>query len=178
MGIFAVVVIILLVVFVVYRIYFVEKKEEGNAISRYLVCTKIDLRNYVLLEGSEYGNTNYEARVMYINDTIHDMNFTVSQHFSNEQSTRVFTDKLLAEYNIYTGKNDIARSNITTTFTNVDNIGKMVLAIKGAVLNNKIAPLVMLDSADKNMTLGDMQNQYERKKFSCSVSEEDMVLSD
>lgn len=169
---------ILLIIFVAYRINFVGKNGDGDVTSRYLVCVKRDLKNYVLLEGSEYGNANYEVRAMYVNDVVHDMNFTVSQHFSNEQSARVFTDELQAEYNIYTGQNDVVRRDITTTFTNVDNIGKMVLAIKGNVLNDKIAPLVMLSSVNKNIALNDMQSQYEEKGFFCSVSEEDMVLSD
>ena len=60
----------------------------------------------------------------------------------------------------------------------MDNIGKMVLAVKGKALNNRNAPLFMLDDYNKNLNVGDMKNQYETKGFSCSISEEDMVLSD
>lgn len=178
LSILAIVVMSLLVGFLVYRFHFVEDNERNGVVSKYLMCAKKGVKDYVLLEDERYDSVNYEARALFVNDNIYDINFVASQYFSNEQSTRVFTDELQAQYNIYTGKNDIARRDIATTFTNIDNIGKMVLDIKGNALNEKIAPLVMLDSVDKNTMLGDMQNQYEGKGFSCSISEEDMVLSD
>ena len=173
-----VVAIIFLIGFLVYKLFFEKGSEDPASVSRYLMCTGKSVENYVLFDDNKYNDVNYEVRTMFIDDVIYNMNFIVSQSFFDEESTRRFTDDLLAYYNGYIGKNDVIKRDITTTFTNVDNIGKMVLAVKGKALDNRNAPLFMLDDYNKNLNVGDMKNQYETKGFSCSISEEDMVLSD
>lgn len=171
--------IVFLIGFLVYKLFFEKESEDTASVSRYLMCTGKSVDDYVLFdEDNKYNDVNYEVRTMFIDDVIYNMNFIVSQSFFDEESTRRFTDDLLAYYNGYSGKNDVIKRDITTTFTNVDNIGKMVLAVKGKALNNRNAPLFMLDDYNENLNVGDMKNQYETKGFSCSISEEDMVLSD
>ena len=171
--------IVFLIGFLVYKLFFEKESEDTASVSRYLMCTGKSVDDYVLFDDdNKYNDVNYEVRTMFIDDVIYNMNFIVSQSFFDEESTRRFTDDLLAYYNGYSGKNDVIKRDITTTFTNVDNIGKMVLAVKGKALNNRNAPLFMLDDYNENLNVGDMKNQYETKGFSCSISEEDMVLSD
>lgn len=178
-GMVIVTAIVFLIGFLVYKLFFEKESEDTASVSRYLMCTGKSVDDYVLFDdGNKYNDINYEVRTMFVDDTIYNMNFIVSQSFFDEESTRRFTDDLLAYYNGYTGKNGVIKRDITTTFTNVDNIGKMVLVVKGKALNNRNAPLFMLDDYNENLNVGDMKNQYETKGFSCSISEEDMVLSD
>ena len=178
-GMVIVAAIVFLIGFLVYKLFFEKESEDTASVSRYLMCTGKSVDDYVLFDDdNKYNDINYEVRTMFVDDVIYNMNFIVSQSFFDEESTRRFTDDLLAYYNGYTGKNGVIKRDITTTFTNVDNIGKMVLAVKGKALNNRNAPLFMLDDYNKNLNVGDMKNQYETKGFSCSISEEDMVLSD
>lgn len=172
------VVAVFLFAFFVLRFLYTEDDGTKEAENKYLVCNAKDKDNYPLLAGTEYNMANYEARLSYINDKIYDINFIVSQRFSNEQSAKAFVDKIQARYNIYTGNNKIQRTNITPTFTSVDNIGKMVIAIRGNAFDKKMAPMIMLDEADENTSAEDAEKMYQQNGFSCSMEEKDMILSD
>lgn len=174
----AIIIVVFLFAFFVLRFLYTEDDGKKEAENKYLVCNTKDKDDYALLEDTEYNAANYEARLSYINGKIYDINFIVSQHFSNEQSAKAFADKIQAGYNIYTGENKIQRANITPTFTSVDNIGKMVIAIRGNVFNKKMAPMIMLDGADENTGVEDAERMYRQNGFSCSMEEKDMILSD
>ena len=151
---------------------------EDDTVSGYLVCKKSNDLNYVLLSSIDGKNINYESRIIFLNNNIYRVNFIVSERFSNESLTAAFTDKLQAAYNIYMGENNIPKSNIITTFTNVDNIGKMVISMNGGAFGSKTAPLVMLKGVDPGAGSEAVKKYYEENGFSCSVEEQDMVLSD
>lgn len=176
--ILSVVVVVFLFGFFVLRFLYTEDDGTKEVENKYLICNAKDKDDYPLLADTEYDSANYEARMSYVNGKIYDINFIVSQHFSNEQSAKAFTDRIQAGYNIYTGNNKIQRANITSTFTSVDNIGKMVIAIRGNVFNKKMAPMIMLDGVDENINVDEAKEKYQKNGFSCSIDEKDMVLSD
>ena len=102
----------------------------------------------------------------------------VSKRFSNEESTSIFTTRLSSAYNDYMGEYDISKKLIVKTVTNVDNVGKMVISIEGGKFIDKMAPLVMLDSIMTQSGADEVQEYYEKNGFTCSVDEQDMVLSE
>ena len=100
------------------------------------------------------------------------------KRFSNEESTSIFTTRLSSAYNDYMGEYDISKKLIVKTVTNVDNVGKMVISIEGGKFIDKMAPLVMLDDTMTQSGADEMQKYYEKNGFTCSVDEQDMVLSE
>lgn len=166
-----------LVGFLVYRFNFVDKGASGDKVSKYLVCNSSSVQKYALLDDTS-NNVNYESRVMLIDDKIYRVNFIVSERFANEDTARAFTDKLHGAYNKYLGKNEIPQKDIIMTVTNVDNVGKMVISVEGGKYSNNMAPLVMLDGIDKSAGSETIKEKYEKSGFTCSVDEQDMVLSD
>ena len=172
----AVAVILGLVGFLVYRFNFVKEDMTNDTVSKYLVCNGTGVGKYVLLGDDK--NVDYEARVIFLDDKIYRVNFVVSKRFSNEESTSIFTTKLGAAYNDYMGGYDIPKKLIINTVTNVDNIGKMVISIEGGKFTDEMAPLVMLDSIMTQSGADEVQEYYEKNGFTCSVDEQDMVLSE
>ena len=172
----AVAVILGLVGFLVYRFNFVKEDMTNDTVSKYLVCNGTGVGKYVLLGDDK--NVDYEARVIFLDDKIYRMNFVVSKSFSNEESTSIFTTKLGAAYNDYMGGYDIPKKLIINTVTNVDNIGKMVISIEGGKFTDEMAPLVMLDSIMTQSGADEVQEHYEKNGFTCSMDEQDMVLSE
>lgn len=172
----AVVVILGLVGFLVYRFNFVKEDITNDTVSKYLVCNGTGVGKYVLLGDDK--NANFEARVIFLDDKIYRVNFVVSKRFSNEESTSIFTNKLSAAYNDYMGEHDISKKSIINTVTNVDNVGKMVISIEGGKFTDEMAPLVMLDSTMTQSGADEVQEYYEKNGFTCSVDEQDMVLSE
>ena len=172
----AVVVILGLVGFLVYRFNFAKENIANDTVSKYLVCNGTGIEKYVLLGDDK--NANYEARVIFLDDKIYRVNFVVSKRFSNEESTSIFTTRLSSAYNDYMGEYDISKKLIVKTVTNVDNVGKMVISIEGGKFIDKMAPLVMLDDTMTQSGADEMQKYYEKNGFTCSVDEQDMVLSE
>lgn len=178
MMVLAIVVAIGLVVFAVYRFSIVEDAEPDDTVSKYLTCEATDVDNYTLTQGMDEQNVDYEARMMFLDEQIYRANFVISKRFDDESATNLFTDNIMAAYNNYVGKNGISKKMIVSSVTNVDNIGKMVISIEGGNFTGKMAPLVMLDSASVDMGADEVQDYYEGNGFKCSISEQDMVLSE
>lgn len=178
MMVLAIVVAIGLVVFAVYRFSIVENAEPDDTVSKYLTCEATDVDNYALTQDMDEQNVDYEARMMFLDEQIYRANFVISKRFTDESATNLFTDNIIASYNNYVGKNGISKKMIISSVTNVDNIGKMVISIEGGNFTGKMAPLVMLDSASVDVGADEVQKYYERNGFKCSISEQDMVLSE
>ena len=173
----SVVVILCGVVFVAYRVLYTRDEGPRDIGGKYVVCGAKDMTGYELLRGTGYDSADYEARLLFANDGVYDMNFAVSRVFEDEASAKAFTGELHAKYNIYMGDNKIPSKGITPTFTGVDNTGKMVIAIKGDAYKEKLASAVMLDGVD-NMNADEVTEHYKKLGFDCSIEEKDMVLSD
>ena len=174
----AVLVLIGLVGFVIYRFSFVENDAQNDTISKYLVCGATDINGYTLTEENDVDGIDYEARMIFLNEKIYRVNFVVSRKFYDEKSTNLFTDRLSAAYNDYVGKNDISKKLIINTVNNVDNVGKMVISIEGNNFTDKMASLAMLDGTMVGASADEVQEYYEKTGYTCSIDEQDMVLSE
>ncbi len=174
----ATVVTIGLVVFIVYRFNYVENAKPDDTVSRYLVCNANNLDSYLLTKDMGEQDVDYEARIMFLDEQIYRANFVISKQFPSADDTHYFTDRIVAAYNNYIGNNNISKNLIINSVSNVDNIGKMVISIEGGKYTDKMAQLVMLDGVNTSVSADEARNHYEQNGFICSVSEQDMILSE
>lgn len=142
----------------------ITKKETS-----YLLCNGSDNKDYNLLSGTDYTGSDFEIRIIFINGEPSNYTFIVSKQFADEESARVYSNKLQANYNIYVGENNIDRHGLLPSYSHVDNVGKMTLSVVAAAINNLTAPLVLLDRNGITATVPeDFKAYFENIGFTCT----------
>lgn len=162
-------IIILILIFLPRTTIQISNTEQDEII--YLTCNKAGLsKDHPLLSDMDIEDVGYEVKIKFVNDSTSEFSLMISKEYSNIYAAEDFVNRLQANFNIYVGERNISKEGLNPTYTFVDNVGKMVLSIKGDYLAYDNVPLLMLGNDIVNKKeLSDYEIFLSKRGFTCNT---------
>lgn len=151
-----------------YRKETITTKVENKSELVFLSCQQNLVKNYPLFSGNDYDDVELKILAKFVDNQITSVSAEISKIFTNSDSAEAFTNMLHANYDNYTGSRGINKKGITPSYTSIDGNSKIIIFIGEKALNDKTAPLVLIDQDRLNeSSVENIEQNYEKKGFTC-----------